>query len=151
MSYDTDMHAASPQRNPLRLLHLVLTLDVGGLENLVWQMANRAGEFGLQADVACLDRGGHYADHLQPGVAVLELHRKGPLDIPAVIRLARHCVRRRIQVVHSHSGCMLYAALLGWMCPRLRIVHTDHGRHHPEQNIACIEERVACRRAGSVP
>ena len=64
------MDAASEHPNPLRLLHLVLSLDMGGLENLVWQMANRAAQFDLRADVACMDRGGHYADHLDPGVTV---------------------------------------------------------------------------------
>ncbi|HOD82879.1 MAG: D-inositol 3-phosphate glycosyltransferase [Planctomycetes bacterium ADurb.Bin126] len=133
--------------SPVRMIHLVLSLDIGGLENLVWQMTERAPEFGLSTDVACMDHGGFFADEIRrEGVEVFVANRKGGLDLGSVLRLARFCVRRGVRLVHSHSGCMLYAALLGWTLPYLKIVHTDHGRHHPDWPIVCSEERVAIRR-----
>jgi len=132
---------------PIPMMHLVLSLEIGGLENLVWQMTERAPEFGLRTDVAVMDNPGFFGRHFErAGIEVFTAGRKGGLDLLAVLRLAKFCRRRGVRLVHSHSGCMLYAALLGWTLPYLKIVHTDHGRHHPDWPVVCAEERVAIRR-----
>jgi len=117
----------------------------------VYEMARRAPAYGLSAAVACMDRGGDLADSLTTrGVEVMELRRQGVLNLRLIGRLARYCQREGIHLVHSHSGCMLYAAMLRSMCPRLRVIHTDHGRHHPEIELVCAEERVAARRVNAI-
>lgn len=120
------------------MMHLVLSLEIGGLENLVWQMTERAPEFGLRTNVAVMDTPGYFGQRFQrAGIELFTARRKGGLDLLAVLRLARFCVRRGVRLVHAHSGCMLYAALLGWTLPYLKIVYTDHGRHHPDWPIVC--------------
>ena len=49
----------------------------------------------------------------------------------------------KIDIIHSHNGCTLYAALAGRFAQVKGIIHTDHGRLVPDRWGAIIEDRVS--------
>ncbi len=131
----------------LNVFHLVLSLRAGGLERVVHDLVSGLDRETYDVHIGCLHEGGPLFDHLVslgiPGT-ILE-KRPGPVDMALVRRLRRYFRDHRIDVLHTHSGCMMYGALSSIGNRHLSRVHTDHGRFFPEPRQALIEERIFCR------
>src|SRR4051812_26215667 len=54
-----------PMETPLRVMHVVLSMDVGGLERIVLDLTREGQRLGQQVAVACLERPGTLAPHLE--------------------------------------------------------------------------------------
>lgn len=114
----------------LTIGHVVLSLDVGGLERVVATLARAQREAGARVSVYCLDRPGALAAPLpDAGVPVHTVGRGGRgFDLGAMLRLARLLRADRVRVVHCHNhGALVYGALAARLVPGTRVVYTVHG------------------------
>jgi glycosyltransferase involved in cell wall biosynthesis len=110
--------------------HVVLSLDVGGLERVVATLARAQREAGARVSVYCLDRPGMLAAALPAaGVPVRIVGRSARgFDASAVLRLARMLRADGVQIVHCHNyGALLYGALAARLVRGTRVVYTVHG------------------------
>jgi len=110
--------------------HIVLSLDVGGLERVVASLAITQHKGGQGVIVVGLDRAGALAASL-PGdeipVHVVGRRRSG-FDPAAVLRLAALLRRNRIRIVHCHNyGALVYGALAARLVRGVRVVYSVHG------------------------
>lgn len=116
-----------------RLAHVVNSLDPGGTERLVVEMATAlSGEF--EVVVFCLDAPGMWARRVRDsGVPVYGLWRQPGLDLSIPVRLASDFRRMGIDIVHAHQyTAWFYSALSRLLNGRPRLVFEEHGRFHPE-------------------
>ena len=114
----------------MHVAHVVLTLDVGGLERNVVNQVREGRRIGQRVTVVCLEHPGTLAPRVeQLGATVLALG-KGPGLKPAMIwRLARHFRRLRPDVVHTHQlATLLYAGAAARLLRVPVVIHTEHGR-----------------------
>jgi glycosyltransferase involved in cell wall biosynthesis len=114
----------------LAIGHVVLSLDVGGLESVVATLAGAQRRAGDRVSVYCLDRDGVLAATLPgAGVPVRVVHRKQRgFDAAAVLRLARMLRADGVQLVHCHNhGALVYGALAARLVRGARVVYTIHG------------------------
>lgn len=114
----------------LAIAHVVLSLDVGGLERVVATLAGAQRAAGNRVGVYCLDRAGALAAPLPPaGVPVHTVGRSARgFDPAAVLRLARMLRAAGVRVVHCHNhGALVYGALAARLVPGARVVYTVHG------------------------
>ena len=114
----------------LTIGHVVLSLDVGGLERVVANLARAQHDRGERVVVYCLDRAGVLSEPLpQAGVPVHTVRRRAPgFDAGAVLRLARMLRADGVGVVHCHNhGALVYGALAARLAPGTRVVYTVHG------------------------
>jgi glycosyltransferase involved in cell wall biosynthesis len=100
---------------PLRILHVITGLDVGGAESMLSALARSAPEYGLEHRVVSLKSNGFHAATLRAaGVSVTELglaaSRPNPL---ALWRLARLIARAKPALVQGWLYHGDLAALLG--------------------------------------
>jgi L-malate glycosyltransferase len=112
-----------------RVLQVVLSLNPGGTERLVVELASRLDPT-IPMAVCCLDEPGGWAEGLrQRGIDVTSL-RRGPGFRPEVGRaIARVAARHRATVIHAHHySPFVYSALARLWRPSLRLVFTEHGR-----------------------
>ena len=110
--------------------HVVLSLDVGGLERVVATLARAQREAGARVSVYCLDRPGALAGPLpSAGVPVHTVGRGGRgFDVGAMLRLARMLRADGVGVIHCHNhGALVYGALAARLVPGTRVVYTVHG------------------------
>lgn len=112
----------------IKVLHVLFTLDPGGMENGVVNVARGLPSDRFEIHVCCLERTGAFARRLpQPG-NVYELHRPPGFSLRAVAGLNRLIARVRPHVIHSHNlGPMIYSVLATWFgrtCPVLQGEHT---------------------------
>ena len=112
-----------------RVLQVVLSLNPGGTERLVVELARRLQDQ-MPAMVCCLDDAGSWARELEAcGVEVVALNRATgfkPGLGHAIADLAR---RHDATVIHAHHySPFVYSCLSKVWRPGTRVVFTEHGR-----------------------
>jgi len=107
--------AISANRPQLRVFHMANSLETGGSEHQMVEIACRQKARGQEITVGCLSRKGPLLDVLaQAGIGVSEFNPEGRLvglaGIRQIIRLTAFLRRHRVDVFQSHD---LYSTLLG--------------------------------------
>ncbi|MCL4182503.1 MAG: glycosyltransferase [Burkholderiaceae bacterium] len=138
--------ASGPRR---RLAHVVNTLNPGGTERLVVDMATSlVAEFDIM--VLCLDETGAWAQTLRDlGIAVYGLRRQPGIDLSVAWRLAQRLREFRADIVHAHqSSAWFYSALARLLYRPPRLLFEEHGRFFPEADrpLKRFVNRVLIRR-----
>jgi glycosyltransferase involved in cell wall biosynthesis len=112
-----------------RVLHVVLSLDPGGTERLVLEIARRL-HAEMPMAVCCLDGRGAWASDLETeGIPVSSLSRRPGFHPMLGRAIAGLCRRDHIDVIHAHHySPFVYAALARIWMPRLCVIFTEHGR-----------------------
>lgn len=119
-----------PPPRKIGLMHVVHTLNVGGMERLVVDLVEGLHPDRYDRYVCCLDQRGPLADELQGhGVRVFCMNKGSgvrwgvPWKIRGLIR------RLGIAVVHTHNLAGLFYGGVGATLAGIKVlVHTEHGR-----------------------
>lgn len=114
----------------LRVLHVVLSLDVGGLERNVINQVVQGQAQGQLVSVVCLERPGVLADGVRAMDVTLRCLAKCPgIRLGMVRALHRLFTELRPDVVHTHQiGSLFYAGMAARLSRVPLVVHTEHGR-----------------------
>lgn len=123
-------HADRPASAPLKVLHAVLSLDVGGLERVVLDLVREGRRLGQSPTVLCLEKVGRLGAEAESGGARVVCVNKQPgLRWSTVKQVRKLLEDLRPDVVHTHqAGALLYA---GAAAERVGVpvVHTEHNNH----------------------
>jgi len=122
-------HAGGPGVGKSPILHVVDSLERGGLEHMVCDLALEQQRRGHPVTVYCLHVLGALAPILQSaGVAVLGGHKRAGLDWRVVREIGAAATRIPGTVVHTHSMMPNYYACAArcWQRFRFRVVCTRH-------------------------
>lgn len=141
---------------PIKVLHVVTSLDSGGMENGVINVANSLDSEDFEIHVACLEREGVMAPRLQSPRQIHVLGKHGGFSVKAVLNLMRLIRRLRPHVLHSHNlGPLIYTGLASLTGTPAAILHGEHSLLTDEE---CSPRRLrqrrilyrACRRVHTV-
>ena len=144
-------HEETRRDGPVKVAHVVLGLNVGGLERVVLRLLERLDRTRFAPIVCALDEPGELAPELaRLHVPLLMVPRAPGLDFGLTVRLSRLLARERVELVHTHNTSPhLYGALAA-MIARLapggaapRVVHTKHGRNAPGSRRSVLLNRFA--------
>jgi sugar transferase (PEP-CTERM/EpsH1 system associated) len=118
--------------SPLKVLHVVLSMDVGGLERIVLSLVREGHRLGQRTAVACLERPGALAAQVEALGTPLFCVEKGPgVRLKTIGRLKAVLREVRPDVVHTHQiGALFYAGPAARSVGVPLIVHTEHGKHY---------------------
>ncbi|GFO57772.1 glycosyl transferase [Geomonas silvestris] len=126
----------------INVLHVVLGLEVGGLEKFVLGLLdNYTGN--INPYVVCLERKGALGAALDPA-RVFEVGKGPGFSLSAVRTLKRLVTELGIDIVHTHNPAPhLHGALAAYL-GGARVVHTKHGRNYPRDY-----KKIWCNRVAS--
>jgi glycosyltransferase involved in cell wall biosynthesis len=111
---------------PHRVVHVVSSLNVGGMEHFVLRIAAEQRRQGHDASVLALN-GGPLAEHAQrSGVPVRVLAGKNA--VARVLETVAYLGTLRPRVIHPHNPSSLHYALAGKRVTGAKVVLTYHGR-----------------------
>ena len=112
---------------PCRILHVVYSLDPGGMENGVVNMAGSLDPERFQIDVCCLERAGAFAGRL-PAASRLSVLGKDPgFSWKTCRSLRREIQRIKPHLIHSHNlGPLIYSAIATLWGGTVPILHGEH-------------------------
>ncbi|MEO6186582.1 MAG: glycosyltransferase [Steroidobacteraceae bacterium] len=112
----------------MKILHVVESLERGGLERVVVSLALAQRNAGHEVEVSCLFREGLLAHELrEAGVSLRCAGKKAGIDLPALRRLRTHARAMDAGVVHSHNAVSNYYAAAALLGTGIALVNTRHG------------------------
>lgn len=134
------------------VLHVILSLEIGGMEQMVADLVSNTDRRRFEVIIACLQRLGPIGAELRAsGITVIKVpdmtSKLSFLHPAPLIEVMRAC---RARVVHVHSGCWYKTAIAAMYCGITRIVYTEHGRAFPDRRPLILADRLFARLAGRV-
>ena len=118
-------------RTPTKILHVVHSLQVGGLENGLVNLVNRLDPERFKQTVCCLTSAGKFAERIKiPGIEIIELNMPaGQFRFP-LLRLAKMFHRLSPNIVHTRGWPTIDAVFAARVARISHLVHGEHGREH---------------------
>ena len=110
-------------------MHVVQSLEVGGLENGVVNLLNRLNGESFEHVICCLSRSGRLAERIRAkNVDIVEVGlRTDRLRFP-VLTLRKHIRKFAPDILHTRGWSTVDAIFAGALAGVPRIVHGEHGR-----------------------
>jgi glycosyltransferase involved in cell wall biosynthesis len=135
---------------PTRVLHVIQSLNYGGMERVLSDIALCCDRERFETHVLCLQYLGRYATGLESAAT---LHVATPMSRGSMLwprTLARQIRSIAPDVVHSHSGVWYKATFAARLAGVSRTVHTEHGRPKPDALRNRVLDGIAARRSDTV-
>ena len=118
---------------PTKVLHVVHSLQVGGLENGLVNLLNRLDAERFKQIVCCLTSSGKFAKRINvPGVDLIELNMPTTRFRFPLLRLARMFRQLSPDIVHTRGWPTVDAVFAARFAGIKYIIHGEHGREHSD-------------------
>ena len=133
MVFADNVRSAGLAWRQLKIVHVVLSMDVGGLEQVVLDLVREGRLAGHHVTVLCVERPGVLAEQAEMAGADLLCLHKGPGVRWGTGQRARMVLEKlRPDVVHTHQiGALFYVGSAAKKSGVPVVVHTEHGKHFP--------------------
>jgi glycosyltransferase involved in cell wall biosynthesis len=134
-----------PASTSLTVVHVVASLEVGGLERVVFDLVTHANRNRVTPRVVCLEHPGALAPRFAAAGVPVDCLPQSRGMTGRILRLARLLRDTGADVMHAHN---VKAHLHGALAARLAgvvAVSTKHGRNFPTSHLSRAANRVACR------
>ena len=117
-----------PSARKTRVVHVVYSFSVGGLENVIVQLINRLPADRFEHVVLSLTTISPFKDRItQPGVRFIELHKPPGHAVPLYPRIYKLLREIQPDVVHTCNLAALEITPLAWLARVPRRIHAEHG------------------------
>jgi glycosyltransferase involved in cell wall biosynthesis len=111
----------------MRILLFLNTVNFAGTERHVVELGSSLLRLGIDVAIACAKRAQFAAVAEGAGTPMVHLSRAKPIDVPAIVRLARFLRGNERAVVHCHNGqTALQATIAKALAGRGCVVLTQH-------------------------
>ena len=118
-----------------KILHVVISMVVGGAERLVYDMVRYPAFAANPPVVCCMDEIGELGEELkEQGYKVYCKGRKPGFDFSMIAWLRAIMRIENVDVVHAHQySPLVYATPAAFLAGLKKVVYTEHGRFYPER------------------
>ena len=119
----------------MKIIEIIPQLSSGGAERFVVDLSN---ELSLRHDVvlivssALIGQTAFYLPEVSERVRVCSLNKRLGFDSAYLYRLYKTIKKESPDIVHTHIGAYSHFALLKWLFPRVKFVHTIHSEASAE-------------------
>jgi L-malate glycosyltransferase len=113
-----------------RIIHITHSLEIGGLERVVLDLARGFRSKGHGVSLCCLDRKGELGEMAESeGFEVFSLGKKAGVDYQLPLRIRKIIKEWDFDIVHTHNEAgLVYGVPAALLSGRCNIVHTEHGK-----------------------
>jgi sugar transferase (PEP-CTERM/EpsH1 system associated) len=118
---------------PKKIVHVVHSLDVGGLENGLVNLLNRLDSQHFEQTVCCLTTAGKFAARIKSSnIQLMELHLPTHGFRMPLLRLTRIFQKLSPDIVHTRGWPTVDAIFAARFSGVPRLIHGEHGREHTD-------------------
>jgi glycosyltransferase involved in cell wall biosynthesis len=131
LASDSDIAAMAPKK----ILHVLLSMGMGGAETLVYNMVKHSSFAGNKPIVCCLNSVGELGERLRGEGFTVYNHSSGAGTDWSLIGWIRDIIlSEKVEVVHAHQySAFFYAVPAAFLAGRAKCVYTEHGRLYPDE------------------
>lgn len=124
---DLAVKALRPIQYPIKIMFLIWSLDLGGAEQVVMNLAKGLDRKLFEPVVCCLNEKGRYADQIEPlGIKVIALQKKPGLDPFIIFKLIYTFKQENIRLIHTHLFTSNFWGRIAAALVRIPVVSTEH-------------------------
>ncbi|MDD2898181.1 MAG: glycosyltransferase [Desulfuromonadaceae bacterium] len=129
------MTISVPQAKPPKILHVIISMSMGGAETLVYNMVKHSSFASNRPVVCCLKSVGTLGEKLKEEGFTVYNHSSGAGTDWSLIGWIRDIIRtEKIDVVHAHQYPAFFSAVpAAFLAGRTKVVYTEHGRLFPDE------------------
>lgn len=136
---------------PLNILHISYSLNVGGLEKMVLSLTAGLNKEHFKAHVCCLSN----ELDLKPNfdelhIPVISCPKQSGLDWRLPFKLYNHLRQQKIDLIHTHNPAALLYGGAAAMLSGIPLVHTEHSNVHSDRPPLMRAERFMLKRAQAI-
>jgi sugar transferase (PEP-CTERM/EpsH1 system associated) len=114
----------------INILHIVLSLNIGGLETFVIDLV-RKGSNATRGHIVCLESLGFLGESIDD-IAIFSLEKLPGIQLDCIKKIRNIVGEYSIDLIHTHNeGAHFYGAIAGFLSG-IPVVHTRHGIHDSE-------------------
>ena len=110
------------------ILHVVHSLEIGGLERVIVTLFNGIDPQRFESHVCCIRLAGELASLLDDPSRMHVIGHHGRIDLPSLAVVGKIIREFDIDLVHTHNFPGLLYSYAAAKLRRLPIIHTQHGR-----------------------
>jgi len=128
----------------IRVLHIVLSMETGGLENGIVNLTNNADADNYTVDVLCLRERGELADRItNPNSQVLFDNDRSHSLLTAIKKIYKTCKTGNYHVIHSHGFTTMLAGYIAGKLARTPIImNGEHGTLYHSSSKQRIAQKI---------
>jgi L-malate glycosyltransferase len=121
------MKPRTEKNGPAKILYIIWSLDLGGAEQVVMNLAMHLNRKRFEPIVCCLNGKGRYAEKVeQAGIKVIALDKAPKLDPTLLFRLISLIKREKVDLIHTHLFTSNLWGRLAAKFSGVPVVSTEH-------------------------
>lgn len=115
-------------KKKIAVMHILPSLDVGGMENGVVNLVNNMDRNVFRPLICCLEKEGRLRSRIKEDVKVFNLEENPGLQIKLPLELMRLFRNEKIDIVHTHNYyTSIYGTIGACLARTPVIIHGEHG------------------------
>jgi sugar transferase (PEP-CTERM/EpsH1 system associated) len=138
----------------LHILHITHSLNVGGLERVVVDLAKGFKKKGYIVSICCLDGKEPLGNEAESaGIKVYSLNKGPGIKCGLPFKIAKIIREERIDLIHTHNESgLIYGVTAAFLARVSNIVHTDHGKEpgYDEKKALKLAEKILLKKLDHV-
>jgi len=112
----------------MKICHLVLSLNPGGMENGIINVASTLDESEFATEILCIRELGTMAERLPEKVKVSSLGYRSGFHWRGVLQIAQYLKNTNCDLLFTHNAATLtWGGLAQLFCPKVKWLHGEHG------------------------
>jgi sugar transferase (PEP-CTERM/EpsH1 system associated) len=111
----------------VKILHVVHSFNVGGLENGVINLINKSNDEHFIHEICCMTKSGDAGSRLQKSVKIHEMHKRRGNDWRTIQKLANLITEVKPDIVHTRNWGTIDAIVAAKIKGVSAIIHGEHG------------------------
>jgi glycosyltransferase involved in cell wall biosynthesis len=135
---------------PLDVLHLIDTLEIGGAERVAVNLINQLPVNRFRAHLCTTRRDGPLSSEIRQEVPRLRLQRRWWFDPIALIKLVRYIRAKDIRILHAHGTAIFLARIVAAITPKTCLIWHNHNGASRRSHRPIWVHRLAVRKIAGV-
>jgi len=119
----------------LKVVHLVYSFGIGGLERVIVNLINNTTALDVQHSIITLVDDHDFASHLEPDVNLYCLDKQEGKDLMSHWRLFKLLRKIKPDVVHTYNFGTIEYQMVAWLAGASIRVHAEHGKESSYKKI----------------
>ena len=112
----------------IKVLHVLNSLQVGGLENGVVNLVNNLDAQRFKHSICCIDSIGPMAERIKQPVSIFSMEKGNKRDYLISLKIARLINRVKPDIVHTRNWSAIDGVIGARLAGKRAVIHGEHGR-----------------------